>query len=109
LEAIIWSHLHFFMSLGLYQWLIEAKQHAPTVEQCQADQKVWLSKLESHPIDGSLPDLGTLMQWSQEMLDWEEVDPQHHCQYYNLRGELGFLEAMRYGHFLERHGLWRSS
>ena len=40
------------------------------------------------------------------MIDCEEVDPQHRWQYYNVRGELAFVEAFRYGHFLERHGLW---
>lgn len=81
-------------------------EHAPTVAQCQADQRVWLSKLESLPIDGNLPDLRTVTKWSQEMIDCEEVDPQHRWQYYNVRGELAFVEAFRYGHFLERHGLW---
>jgi hypothetical protein len=81
-------------------------EHAPTVEQCQADQRLWFSKIESHPIDGNLPDIRMLTQWSRGMLDCEEVDPQHHWQYYNVQAEIGFLEAMRYEHFLDRHGMW---
>jgi hypothetical protein len=41
-------------------------QHAPTVAQCQADQRLWLSKLEAAPPDTNLPSYTTplLRFWS---------------------------------------------
>ena len=49
-------------------------KHAPTVEQCQADQRLWLSKIEVGDNDVSA-NFTELSGWSREMLDCQHVDP----------------------------------
>ena len=39
-------------------------QHAPTVEQCRADQRLWLHDLEEVSLQ---PDYFTISNWSSEM------------------------------------------
>jgi hypothetical protein len=54
--------------------------HAPTVEQCRADQRLWLAKLEqSVPVDrvGGIK-FGELVGWKGEMLECNDVDPEFH-------------------------------
>jgi len=51
-------------------------QHAPTVAQCQADQRLWMSKIESDPTNQlTLPTYSVLHKWEGEMRDCEDVDP----------------------------------
>jgi hypothetical protein len=59
-------------------------QHAPTVEQCRADQRLWLSKLEGP--DGTNVTFRELRGWILEMFDCERVDPEFRVRYYNTRG-----------------------
>ena len=51
---------------------IHAQQvkHAPTVEECRADQKLLLSKLEQNPIPTGVADVsyGELQGWQHEMM-----------------------------------------
>jgi hypothetical protein len=47
-------------------------EHAPTTEQCQADQRLWLSKLEQSQ-SNDLPDYQTLSQWAHEMNDCDKL------------------------------------
>jgi hypothetical protein len=81
-------------------------KHAPTVAQCQADQRLWLSKLEVLPPDTNLPAFTTLQQWSSEMGDCVEVDPKNAWLYYNVGGESNNLQAARTIRFLKRHQMW---
>lgn len=81
-------------------------EHAPTVEQCQADQRLWLSKLEAVPPDTNLPGFKTLQQWSSEMSDCREVDPKNGWTYFNVQSESNVLQAARMLRFLRRHNLW---
>jgi hypothetical protein len=82
-------------------------QHAPTVELCRADQKLWLSKLEE-PGNTSLANVTfyELNGWSKEMSDCEKVDPEFHFRYYNTLGEANSEQVLRLTDFLRRHNLW---
>jgi hypothetical protein len=81
-------------------------EHAPTVAQCQADQRLWLSKLEAIPTDTNMPSYTSLLQWSPEMDDCQKVDPPNAWKYYNVHGEVADLRAARMIRFLVRHGLY---
>jgi hypothetical protein len=80
-------------------------QHAPTVAQCLADQRLWYSKVEDTSI--TLPNIDTLSQWSQEMGDCEKVDPENKWKYYNTEEEIHEDERSRMTNFIARHGLWQ--
>ena len=77
-------------------------EHAPTVAQCQADQRLWYSTLEGNH-DAVLT--STLQAWEAEMLKCTVVDPDHYCLYVNTQSEANALEAFRYEKFLSRHHL----
>jgi hypothetical protein len=67
--------------------------HAPAVAQCQADERLWYSKLED--LSTALPNFGTLSQWNVEMADCEKVDPENRFEYYNVRGEISSEKIVR--------------
>jgi hypothetical protein len=79
-------------------------EHAPTAAQCQADQRLWLSRLEGP--SSQLPEYKVLVGWSSEMKDCQEVDPTNNFKYFNTRTELTAEQQIRLSRFLERHGLW---
>ena len=96
-----------FNSLGSQ----EVKQ-APTVEQCRAEQRQWLSELEE-PIlpprtGGAADDINyqELDGWAQEMFVCHNVDPPLDGDYFNTAGEIAALEVRRLRNFLLRHNLW---
>src|ERR1700733_5260164 len=77
---------------------------APTVAQCQADQRLWLSKLqESDSL--RFPTFNVLPRWGFEMGDCEKVDPDNESKYYNIGAETHALQATRLLNFIDRHGL----
>ena len=47
-------------------------KHAPTVEQCRADQRLWHDKVEFR--ESELPDYDTLSNWELELWDCTTVD-----------------------------------
>jgi hypothetical protein len=81
-------------------------QHAPTVAQCQADQRLWLSKLEVLPIDTNLPSFTTLRQWSNVMGDCKEVDSKNAWLYFNVQAESDTIQAGQMLRFLNREHMW---
>jgi len=86
-------------------------EHAPTVAQCQADQRLWFSRVESsvgtfESGDTLSERYGTLSQWRSEMTDCMEVDPENRVKYYNTAGEIFVVTKRRLTDFIERHGLW---
>jgi hypothetical protein len=81
-------------------------EHAPTVAQCQADQRLWLSRLEVLPTDTNLPAFTTLQQWSSEMGDCKELDPKNAWSYFNVQAESNTIQAGRMLRFLSRQHLW---
>ena len=92
--------------------LLNAQQevkHAPTVEQCRADQRLWFSKIEagnpSDPGDTLAASSFELRGWSDEMRDCRTVDPQFYWQYYNTSSEIESVMELRFLNFLIRHNL----
>jgi len=89
-----------FASLAVSQEI----KHAPTVEQCRADQRLWLGKVENDP---SVASVGykELKSWGNEMLYCESVDPDYYNRYYNTDAEIAFVKLGRLIDFLDRHNL----
>jgi hypothetical protein len=81
-------------------------EHAPTVAQCQADQRLWLSKVEDESPTADLPSYSVLFAWGKEMSDCEEVDHENHLKYYNTKTEITYARLTRLSDFLGRHDLW---
>jgi hypothetical protein len=61
------------LSLGSATAAPQQLEHAPTVEQCQADRALWMSQLES---DHGTEDVTvlTLQAWEHEMYQCQVVD-----------------------------------
>jgi hypothetical protein len=90
----------FLCSVSVYPQV----EHAPTVAQCQADQRLWFSKLEEP--EPKLLAFDVIREWSHEMLDCEKVDPENKLKYYNVEGEVEAEKVSRLAAFINRHGLW---
>ena|SRR6266436_4236917 len=98
---------YLVLALILTASLIGQVEHAPTVAQCQADQRLWLSKIESDPTNQlTLPTYSVLHKWEGEMRDCEDVDPDNKLRYYNTAEEISSAETTRLLDFLTRHQLW---
>jgi len=80
-------------------------EHAPTVAQCQADQRLWFSYLETKD-SSQLPNIDVLSKWYKEMVECETVDPPNKFRYYNNEGEIESERFRRSMAFIYRHGLW---
>ncbi|MGD0544673.1 MAG: hypothetical protein ABSB65_09705 [Candidatus Acidiferrales bacterium] len=79
-------------------------EHAPTAQQCQADQALWMSKLEGdHGLDTVT--VRTLHLWEHEMGQCMIVDKQNHSKYYNTDAEAVATESTRELNFIDRHSL----
>lgn len=79
-------------------------KHAPTVEQCRADQRLWLDRLETSTV--ILPDYETLTGWFHKMFECKSVDPENRRLYHNVMGEVDADQVVRLEQFLRRHGLY---
>jgi hypothetical protein len=94
---------------GLFAQAQEVK-HAPTVEQCRADARLWLAKLEDGNVGMSphSPDYPTLDGWRREMWDCKSVDPDKNQTdyYHDAITEIDAVQGMRLEDFLDRHGLY---
>lgn len=82
-------------------------EHAPTVAQCQADQRLWLAQIEADAkgSNNTLPTVDVIMAWSSEMYKCKDVDPTNHLKYYNTDSEITTERMLRLEHFLDRHDL----
>lgn len=78
-------------------------EHAPTVAQCQADQRLWLPQIESS--DSTLT-YDVLSQRASEMSDCASVDPPNNVRYVNTYSEATAVRLMRLSHYVQRHELW---
>jgi hypothetical protein len=79
-------------------------KHAPTVEQCRADGKLWLSQFESSE-DESRIDVPTLSSRLKVMIDCKSVDPEKKTLYRDVGSLILSAQAVRMQAFLFRHGL----
>jgi len=80
-------------------------QHAPTVAQCQADQRLWDAEIEKGD-SPKLPTFDILRKWSGEMDDCQKVDPDNVEKYANATSAIDILQATRMVRFLHRNDLW---
>jgi hypothetical protein len=81
-------------------------QHAPTVEQCRADQRLWFSRLEDLPAIKSVS-YKELGNWLVEMGDCEHVNPENQVSVLqHNKAEINAQRVMRLEHFLDRHHLY---
>jgi hypothetical protein len=80
-------------------------EHAPTVAQCQADQRLWFSELEEKHVP-KLPELDVLGEWAHEMHNCEKVDPDNRFKYQDTMVEIDLERLTRLTKFIDRHGLW---
>ena len=82
--------------------------HAPSREQCNADQRLWLSLVDQ--AQGGMRDVSAteLTNRTQEMLNcvntYPEPAEQNHL-YYLTTLELSLVNGVRMGNFLTRHNL----
>jgi Tfp pilus assembly protein PilV len=95
-------------SLILTASLLGQVEHAPTVAQCQADQRLWLSQMESDHGQGSLPAYDVIDKWKWEMDDCMSVDPESKVRYYNTESEVWVVQMARTKDFLKRHQMWET-
>jgi hypothetical protein len=79
-------------------------EHAPTVEQCQADQELWFSKLETNESTSDVT-FDTLRGWISEMGDCQSVDKPNWHEYYHVEAEATQERSQREFDFIVRHGL----
>jgi hypothetical protein len=82
-------------------------QHAPTVAQCQADQRLWLSEIEEHGDSPRLPKFLEVDERRLEMLACKAVDPENRWRYYNTAAEIESLQEHRLNDFIARHDMWQ--
>ena len=81
-------------------------EHAPTVAQCQADQRLWLATIEESKDSERNPAFLVLTKWDREMTDCEKVDPDNRVKYYCTGAEIAALREVRLLNFLARHDLF---
>ena len=81
-------------------------EHAPTVEQCQADQRLWFARIEEGD-SPRLPIYDVLTQWRREMGNCEKVDAGQWRSYRNTEDEIDATQSIRLFNFLKRHKLWQ--
>lgn len=81
-------------------------QHATTVEQCRANQKLWDSMLLDP--NGAVANVSykELKGWFDEMQKCELVDPEFGTKYYNTYAGAAAQQRLRLQKFLDRHNLW---
>jgi len=84
--------------------VIAQVEHAPTVAQCQADERLWSYSVSVNPNSQTFP---VLQRWSREMSQCKKVDPIN-VEDYSLTGTMIQLtQANRMIAFIKRHDLYR--
>lgn len=82
-----------------------AQEHAPTVQQCQADQRLWFDQLSKESADVSRLSIQQLNTRSKEMTDCGTIDEDHLAAYDRTAAEFHFAIESRLTNFLTRHKL----
>ena len=80
------------------------QDHAPTTQQCQADQRFWFGQVDT-PAEISKLSFRELQQRAEEMHKCNAVDAANVHYYQATRELLHFEQMHRLEHFLERHNL----
>jgi hypothetical protein len=85
--------------------VVAGQDHAPTVAQCQADQKLWWQQLNSEPGEISRLTVIKLNERGLEMGNCGAVDEDRVADYDRVMALLTLEREKRIGHFLDRHHL----
>jgi hypothetical protein len=80
---------------------VEQIEHAPTVAQCQADQRLWDYQITNQA--EKLPDIKVLQKWNREMGECESIDPSNKLPYFVTVDEVDGEMLIRMMHYLQRH------
>jgi hypothetical protein len=100
------SKLVLMLFIGL---LFAVKPHvqelklAPTLEQCRADQRLWLDKVEKTTL---AEDYFTINNWAGEMLDCGVLIPRISGSTTMSPERVHGEKVLRLEHFLDRHNLY---
>jgi hypothetical protein len=81
-------------------------KHAPTVEECRADQKLWWAKLEREIPGIASVSFDELDGWDNQMIGCAKGDPEFETRYCNTRSEICGEMQLRLVRFLARHNLY---
>ena len=79
-------------------------EHAPTVAQCQAVQRLWRSQIEGDAKTTLTFD--KLTDMSGEMEACYKVDPPNATKYQDTEAEDMVIQATRMSSFIQRHHMW---
>src|SRR5271156_6720036 len=82
--------------------MAQGVEHAPTVEQCRADARLWSHKLSRQPVDAAM---ATVNVWLKEMSECRDVDQPYESDYLGVLIQIEADEARRFIHFIKRAGL----
>ena len=95
------------MAVPLQPVYSQQVKYALTVEECRAEQTLWVSRLDA-PNDAGTVNVNDndLNDWSLRMLLCGSVDPELRWQYYNTQRELSQIQTTRLIRFLIRHTLY---
>jgi hypothetical protein len=81
------------------------QDHAPTVQQCEADQRLWWEQLDTQPEEISKLSFRKLNQRSGEMADCAVIDEEHINAYNRTSVLLLIQQSSRLANFVVRHNL----
>jgi len=81
----------------------QAVEHAPTAEQCRADQAVWVAKVLSDHGTDDVP-MNILWEWQQEMVECRDVDTSNLDKYFDTVAAIVGMESKRELDFIKREG-----
>ena len=82
-------------------------EYALTVEECRAEQSLWMSRSDEPNDAGTVNvNYSDLNDWSSRMLLCGSVDPELRWQYNNTQRELSEVQTKRLVRFLVRHNLY---
>ena len=83
-------------------------KHPPSVANCQAHQRLFLSKVEASNDANSdyLPGWDIISEWAAEMQECEMADPNGHAAYHNVREQIYAYKSVRQLDFIVRHDLY---
>jgi len=95
------------MAIPLQPVYPQQVEYALTVEECRAEQTLWMSRL-AEPNDGGTVNVNDsdLNDWSLRMHLCGSVDPELRWQYYNTQRKLSEVQTTRLIRFLVRHNLY---